>query len=74
MLEAIAKCEEIAGRKLDYELSDDARIGDHQWYVSDLGAFERDYPEWKLTYGIDAVLQEIHDVNLETWNAVAAPR
>ncbi len=74
MLEAIAKCEEIAGRKLDYELSDDARIGDHQWYVSDLGAFERDYPEWKLTYGIDAVLQEIHDVNLETWNAVAVSR
>jgi CDP-paratose 2-epimerase len=74
MLEAIAKCEEIAGRKLDYSLSDEARIGDHQWYVSDLGAFERDYPEWKLTYGIDAVLQEIHDVNLETWNAVAAAR
>ena len=42
--------------------------------MSDLGAFERDYPEWKLTYGIDAVLQEIHDVNLETWNAVAAAR
>jgi CDP-paratose 2-epimerase len=72
MLEAIAKCEEISGRKLDYSLSDDARIGDHQWYVSDLGAFERDYPDWKLTYGIDEVLQEIHDVNVEHWNALAA--
>ena len=72
MLEAIAKCQEIAGRELDYTLSDQARIGDHQWYVSDFSDFERDYPEWKLTFGIDDVLRDIHQHNVERWTAEAA--
>ena len=72
MLEAIALCERIAGRKLDYELSDHARIGDHRWYVSDFSDFEREYPEFRLEYGIEAVLREIHDVNVDQWTAVAA--
>jgi CDP-paratose 2-epimerase len=72
MLEAIEKCERIAGRELDWELSDQARAGDHRWWVSDLSEFQRDYPEFRLTYGIDEVLQEIHDVNVEHWSAAAA--
>lgn len=72
MLEAIAKCQEISGKELDYSLSPDARIGDHRWWVSDLGAFERDYPEWSLTYGIDEVLQESYDHNVEAWTAASA--
>ena len=72
MLEAIAKCEEIAGRSLNYTLSDEARIGDHQWYVSDFSDFERDYPEWSLTHGIDDVLRESHEHNAERWLAAHA--
>jgi CDP-paratose 2-epimerase len=71
MLEAIAKCQEIAGRELDYTLSDEARIGDHQWYVSDFSDFERDYPQWRLTFGIDEVLRDIHGHNVERWTAEA---
>lgn len=67
MLEAIAKCEAIAGRELHYELSDRARMGDHRWWVSDMGEFERDYPEFELEYGIDEVLAEIHAANVEQW-------
>jgi CDP-paratose 2-epimerase len=72
MLEAIAQCEQIAGRELSYTLSDEARIGDHQWYVSDFSAFERDYPEWQLTFGIEDVLRDIHASNVESWTAQAA--
>ena len=68
MLEAIAMCErDRRAASCDYTLSDEARIGDHQWCVSDLAAFERDYPAWELTYGIEDVLQDIHDVNVERW-------
>ena len=71
MLEAIAACERIAGRELDWTLSDQARIGDHRWYVSDLGAFERDHPEWSLTFGMEDVLRDIHAANVEAWQAPA---
>jgi CDP-paratose 2-epimerase len=74
MLEAIAKCERIAGRELQYELSDEARMGDHRWWISDLGEFRRDYPQFELEYGIDAVLAEIHAVNVDGWAAQAAAR
>ena len=72
MLEAIALCGKITGRQLDYKLSDDARIGDHQWYVSDLAAFEQDYPSWHLTFGIEDVLRDIHEANVEQWTAAAS--
>ena len=36
MLEAIRMCEEIAGRKLDWTYSEQNRIGDHRWWISDL--------------------------------------
>jgi CDP-paratose 2-epimerase len=72
MLEAIAACERISGRTLDWTHSDRARIGDHRWYISDLAAFERDYPDWRLTVGIEEILTEMHDANLEAWTGARA--
>ncbi len=67
MIEAIGLCEGIAGRKLDYTLSEQARVGDHRWWISDLGAFKADYPEWQLTFGIEDVLHDIYEHNVEQW-------
>jgi CDP-paratose 2-epimerase len=67
MLEAIALCEEIAGRPLDYTLSDDARMGDHMWWISDVSDFERDYPGWTVEYDVPTTLREIHDENVARW-------
>ncbi len=53
MLEAIELCEKIAGKQLDWELSDEHRIGDHRWWISDLQPFQRDYPDWRITRGIE---------------------
>lgn len=61
MLEAIQKCEEISGNKLDWTLVDDNRIGDHIWWISDIQRFMTDHPEWSITYDIDTTLQEIYD-------------
>jgi CDP-paratose 2-epimerase len=71
MLEAIVRCEEIAGRSLNWTLGPAPRIGDHRWWISDLSEFERDYPEWRLEYGVDEILQEIHDQNADSWNVAA---
>ncbi len=72
MLEAIDACERIAGRELEWELSDENRVGDHRWWISDLSEFESDYPEWKLRYGIDEILEEMYEQNVERWTATAA--
>jgi len=70
MREAIAGCERIAGRQLDWALSDQARMGDHRWWISDMSSFEADHPGWSLTYGLEDTLREIHDANAERWTQV----
>jgi CDP-paratose 2-epimerase len=72
MLEAIAACEQIAGRELEWSMSEQARIGDHRWYISDLDEFRHDYPGWDLTFGIEDVLRDIYERNAEAWAATAA--
>lgn len=71
MLEAIALCEDVAGRELDYEIVDRPRAGDHRWWISDVAPFERDYPGWGVTVGIRDILEEIHTANAEAWLAPA---
>ncbi len=67
VLEAIELCQRISGRQLEYTLSDEARIGDHRWWISNLEAFRRDYPRWQIKHGVEQVLKEIHDFNVERW-------
>ena len=67
MLEAIELCQRIAGRELSYTLLAEPRRGDHRWWISDLEGFIRDYPGWQPTVGVEAVLREIHDHNVERW-------
>ena len=71
MLEAIAECERIAGRELEWTLADDNRIGDHRWWISDLEPFERDYRDWKLNYDVPAILEEIYTQKAEDWQPVS---
>ncbi|MFO0805458.1 MAG: NAD-dependent epimerase/dehydratase family protein [Gemmataceae bacterium] len=65
MLEAIAICEELAERPLDWTYSDSNRAGDHIWYVSDVSKFASHYPDWKLTYDVPRILREIHETHAD---------
>jgi len=67
MLEAIEACERIAERKLQWQMGEEPRIGDHRWWISDLAPFQADYPDWKIRYGIEEILQEIYEQNLDRW-------
>ena len=60
MLEAIALCEDISGRKLTWNYVEDNRIGDHIWWISDVRKFRDHYPEWNFRYGLREILEEIH--------------
>jgi CDP-paratose 2-epimerase len=72
MLEAIDACERVSERSLNWTLSDETRIGDHRWWISDLGEFQADYPDWGITFGIDDVLADIYDHNAESWMKCAS--
>lgn len=73
MREAVDACQRIAGRELDHSYTDDNRIGDHIWYVSDVGKFEEHYPDWRLTRNVDDILTEIYEANAERWAAESRP-
>lgn len=59
MLEAIALIESITGKKAQVTYSDEARMGDHIWYVSDTSKFRAHYPNWKITRSIESILEEM---------------
>lgn len=67
MVEAIDLCQQIAGRTLDWRYSEENRLGDHVWWISDLTKFQTHYPTWQVTYDVPAILQEIYVANLERW-------
>jgi CDP-paratose 2-epimerase len=60
MLEAIRICETITGKKLHYLHSQENRIGDHIWYISDVSKFKKDYPDWGYKYDIYMIIEDIY--------------
>lgn len=69
MIEAIQYAQELCGEKLDYKLSDEARSGDHIWWISDVRGFRRDYPAWDYRYDMKKIMEEIVDATRERVHA-----
>jgi CDP-paratose 2-epimerase len=61
MKEAIALCEAITGNRMDVTYTDNARSGDHIWYISDTRRFRQHYPQWAPKHDLNATLAQIHD-------------
>lgn len=59
MLEAIEAIEKRLSKKANYALSEENRIGDHIWYISDVSKFKSHYPQWDFVYDTDAILDEM---------------
>jgi CDP-paratose 2-epimerase len=67
MIEAIASCEKMTGRPMKVTYSEQNRIGDHLWWISDMSAFRADYPDFAHAYDIDAMLADMHDRGRSRW-------
>jgi CDP-paratose 2-epimerase len=65
MLESIDKITDILGTKLNYTISEDNRIGDHIWYISDVTKFREHYPNWNYKYNIDSIIIEMVNSELK---------
>src|SRR6266498_84206 len=61
ILEAIQQAAVLCGRELDYSISEEARSGDHIWWISDVRKFRSHYPNWTYEYDLPAILTEIRD-------------
>jgi len=59
VLEAIAICEEISGKSLDYTISDQVRTGDHKWWISDVSKFRNQFPNWGYAYDLRQIITEL---------------
>ncbi|MQA25144.1 MAG: NAD-dependent epimerase/dehydratase family protein [Micromonosporaceae bacterium] len=66
-IEAFKLAEEITGKEAKINYVDQARIGDHQWYISDMSKFGSHYPNWKMEYDVPAILREIYEANVDKW-------
>jgi len=64
MLEAIARFEDLFGRRLAQEYVEVPRRGDHICYISDLGRFRADYPDWEVSVSLDDVFAELSATRL----------
>ena len=65
MLEAIARLEELYGRRLEVEYVEEPRRGDHVCYISDLRRFRGDYPAWELRYTLEDILADLAGERVE---------
>ena len=72
MIEGIQMCEEITGRKMNWNYAETNRVGDHIWWISDNGRFASHYPEWQMKYNVKQILEEIYEFNCDRWQKEVA--
>ena len=60
ILEAIDTINRIAGTNWsNYTISEQNRIGDHIWYISDLIKFRTHYPNWNITIDLEETIRQM---------------
>ena len=65
MLEAIARFEELYGRRLSWTYVDEPRRGDHICYITNLRRFRTDYPEWERQVSLDQLFAQFAGARAE---------
>jgi CDP-paratose 2-epimerase len=59
LLECVEMIAKRTGRRPALTYSDQARIGDHICYFSDMSKFRSHFPGWNMEYSLDAILDEM---------------
>jgi CDP-paratose 2-epimerase len=70
ILEVIDTINRIAGTNWsNFNISEEHRIGDHIWYISDLTKFKTHYPKWDITINLEETIHqmvEFEKINLNS--------
>jgi CDP-paratose 2-epimerase len=59
VLEVLDRVEQLTGKRIERRYLDQARVGDHICYISNLNKLRQHYPGWDLTYSLDDILEEM---------------
>jgi CDP-paratose 2-epimerase len=59
ILECIDRVQQLLGRKITWEYTDKARVGDHICYYTDLRKLQSDYTDWAVTRCLDDIFDEM---------------
>ena len=58
VLETVDRVQQALHTKVETQYRDEARVGDHIVYYSDLTKFQAHYPSWSITRSLDAIFEE----------------
>lgn len=72
MQEAIWRCEALTGNKISWHYDETPRVGDHKWWITNMGRFRSDFPAWEPMFTIDMILRDMYATNAERWLKEAA--
>ena len=64
ILEAISYIEKKLNFRIKKKVFKNPRVGDHQWYISDITKFKKNYPKYKLKYNLFKILDELIEFEL----------
>lgn len=59
LLECVDMIESRTGKRPDLTYDETNRIGDHICYYTDMAKFRADYPDWRMSYSLDAIVDEM---------------
>jgi len=59
VLEAISAAERLAGREMEISFETTPRKGDHQWWITSLKRFRKDYPDWSFSYSLEEIYSDL---------------
>tara|TARA_Y200000002_G_scaffold131803_1_gene108650 strand:- start:14333 stop:15370 length:1038 start_codon:yes stop_codon:yes gene_type:complete len=59
VIEAIEKAEKILDKKAKFQISNENRLGDHKWYITDNKSLFNRFPNWKIRKDLDYIFEDI---------------
>jgi len=71
VLEAVARIEELTGRKIHWVYNEQPRKGDHICYISDLRKLRAHFPQWEVTRNLEIILKEMIELERKRQQGVA---
>lgn len=59
VLECLERLGDLLGRKVAWAYQEQARVGDHICYITNMAKFRRDFPNWRMEWSLERILRRM---------------